>query len=167
MPSKLRPHSFTRQAAWRISPWMVVLGLSVVAAEAGPPQVYSKRTVAARTLRADESLPIPTPKPIVMDESWLVAEVPRTDPAPEAEVPPPEPPPKRPRPKSPRPSTDQSPDAPPGLPPDPTGSFPPGDPDQPPAFEPGIRAGAKARYGHASSSDARLCFESHPLSSAR
>ena len=136
MPCKLRPHSFTQQTAWRISPLMVAL--AVVTAEAGPPQASSKRTIATRTLRADESLPIPTPKPIVMNESWLVAGVPGVDPAPDSEVPPPEPAPNRPRPKSPRSSTNQPPDAPHGSPPDPTSPFPPGDPDQPPTFGPGM-----------------------------
>lgn len=134
MPSKTRPHSFTPQIAWRISPLMVALGLSVVAAEAGPPQASSKRPIAARTLRADESLPIPTPKPIVMDESWLVVGVQGTDLAPDSEVPPPEPAPKRPRPKSIRSTLSPPSDGPPNLP----IQLPPDDPDQPPVLRPGM-----------------------------
>ena len=64
----------TQQTARQFSLMIVVLQLSMGEAQADPPTQSWKPNITARPRRIDGSLPIPTPKPIVMDESWLVAE---------------------------------------------------------------------------------------------
>ena len=96
MPSPLRPVWTTHEPARRILLLIPALMLSIGEVQAGPPPPPSKPAIRVRPLRADGPLPIPTPKPIVMDESWLVADVPGVNSDPAADEAEPEQPPDRP-----------------------------------------------------------------------
>ncbi len=99
--------------AWRIYFLGVALLMAPESASTAPPQPETSPRISARQLRLDGKLPIPEPKPIVMDESWMQSEDSSAD------------------------SGLAFNDTPPDQPPDPPLTKPPGKPPKPPNAPPG------------------------------